>query len=290
VKPLDDKTVKLQETRIGAGGSVKYRENNTIVRNTGNLTQKRIMIGCAMTGLIRAEWALARYGQVIPCNWSQVDSIQWIDQYTPLDFLVADARNMIVHNFLEKGFEWLLQLDHDVILPYDCFIRINDYMLKKEVPMMSGLYFTKSRPAEPLIYRGRGNSYYADWKLGEKVWCDGIPSGITLIHRSLLEVLAKESEAYEVMPGKVIKEVYETPSKVWYEPEARSWFANTGTEDLALCTRIMENGIFRKAGWDDFEGKEFPFLCDTGIFGKHITNEGMQYPAFGEEQQFIKES
>ncbi len=287
MKPLDKNTTKQIETKIGPGGTVIERENNVLLKNTGPLKQKRIMIGIPMTGLLRAEWCLARYGQVIPCNWSHVDSLHWIDQYTPIDFLVADARNVIVHNFIQQGFEWLFQIDHDVVLPYDCFIKINEYMLKREVPMMSGLYFTKSRPSEPLIYRGRGTSYYTDWKLGDKVWVDGIPSGITLIHRSLLEVLYEESEAYEVMPGLKVKEVYETPSKVWYEPEARSWYAATGTEDLTLCTRIMEEGIFKKAGWDEFEGKEFPFLCDTGIFGKHIDNDGIQYPAYGEEQQFI---
>ena len=288
MKLLDNKDTVVQlETKTGAGGTILQRKNNVLLKNTGNLKQKRIMIGIPMTGLIRAEWALARYGQVIPCNWSQVDSLHWIDQYTPIDFLVADARNVIVHNFIKQGFEWLFQIDHDVVLPFDCFIRINEYMLKKEIPMLSGLYFTKSRPAEPLIYRGRGNSYYADWKLGDKVWVDGIPSGITLIHRSLLEVLYKESKEYEVMPGLKVREVYETPSKVWYEPEARSWFASTGTEDLALCSRIMEQDIFKKAGWDKFQDKEFPFLCDTGIFGKHIANDGIQYPVHGEEQQFM---
>lgn len=263
------------------------RENNVLLKNSGPLKSKRIMLGIPMTGLLRSEWVLARYGQVIPCNWSHVDALQWIDQYSPIDFMVADARNCIVHNFIKQGFEWLLQLDHDVVLPYDCFIRVNDYILKSEIPMLSGLYFTKSKPSEPILYRGRGNSYYANWKLGDKVWVDGIPSGITLIHRSLLEVLYNESKPYEVMPGLVVKEVYQTPSKVWYDAAERSWYASTGTEDLTLCTRIMEEGIFEKASWPEFQKKEFPFLCDTGIFGKHITNDGIQYPAHGEEQQFI---
>ena len=267
-------------------GNIMPRSNNVLLKNTGNLKQKRIMIGIPMTGLVRAEWMLARYGQVIPCNWSQVDSIQWLDQYTPLEFLVADARNIIVHNCLKNGFEWLFQIDHDVVLQHDTFLRINDYMLAGDVPMLSGLYFTKSVPSEPLIYRGRGNSYYADWKLGDKVWVDGIPSGITLIHSSLLKVLAEESKSYEVMPGLHIKEVYTTPGKTWYDPEARSWYASTGTEDLELCTRIMEDRIFEKAGWPEFQDKEFPFLCDTGIFGRHIDNDGKTYPSAGEDFRF----
>lgn len=267
-------------------GELNLRECNKLIKNTGTLKQRRIMVGIPMTGLVRAEWMLARYGQVIPCNWSQVDCIQWMDQYTPIDFMVADARNVIVHNFIQQGFEWLFQIDHDVVLQFDTFLRINQYMLEGKVPMLSGLYFTKSVPSEPLIYRGRGNSYYSDWKLGDKVWADGIPSGTTLIHRSILEVLYEESPSYEVMPGLVVKEVYETPAKVWFDPEERNLYAATGTEDLALCTRIMEQGVFTKAGWPEYQEMEFPFLCDTGIFGRHMDNNGISYPANGEELQF----
>lgn len=261
--------------------------NNKLIKNNGGMTQKRIMIGIPMTGLVRAEWMLSRYGQVIPCNWSQVDSIQWIDQYTPLEFLVADARNIIVHNLIQQNFEWLFQIDHDVVLQHDTFLKINDYILKKEVPFMSGLYFTKSVPSEPLIYRGRGNSYYTDWKLGDKVWVDGIPSGITLIHSSILKVLYEQADDYEVMPGLRVKEVYRTPGKTWYDPQERNWYAATGTEDLTLCSQIMDEGIFGKAGWKEYDDKEHPFLCDTGIFGRHIDNAGVQYPSMGEEQAFM---
>jgi len=106
--------------------------------------------------VVRAEWMLARYGQVIPCNWSSNDYIQWIDQYSPLRFMVADARNLIVEEFIKKGFEWLIFIDHDVVLPPLFLVGVNNYIIEGEPPMFSGLYFTKSVPSEPLIYRGRG--------------------------------------------------------------------------------------------------------------------------------------
>ena len=76
----------------------------------------RIMIGIPLTGNVRAEWMLARYGQVIPCNWSQVDCIRFLDQWSPMGFSVADARNVIATAFVEQGFEWLFFIDHDTIL------------------------------------------------------------------------------------------------------------------------------------------------------------------------------
>ena len=78
------------------------------------------------------------------------------------------AQGVAVHNCF---------IDHDVILPPDTFLKINDYMRTAEFPVVSGLYFCKGSHPEPLIFRGRGNSYYDDWKKGDKVMVDGIPMG-----------------------------------------------------------------------------------------------------------------
>lgn len=248
--------------------------------------QNRVMVGIPMTGSVRAEWMIARYGQVIPCNWSQVDCIRFLDQCSPIGFLVAEARNVIASQAVEKGFEWLFFIDSDTIIPPTTVLKWNARMLKGDVPVWSGLYFTKSVPSEPLIYRGRGNSYYTDWKFGDEVWCDGLPMGCTMIHTSILQALYDESEEYEVQ-GHKVRRIFETPARTWYDPEKLQWFNATGTEDLEWCTRIMRDGIFKKAGWPDYEGKEYPFLVDTSVFCKHIDPSGIQYPSRGEEQYFF---
>jgi len=249
---------------------------------------KRILVGIPMTGLLRAEWVLARYGQTIPCNWSQVDAIQWISTEAPMRELVADARNMIAARFVEKDFEWLFFIDHDVIIPSDTILKWNVRMRKADIPMWSGLYFSKSAPAEPLLYRGRGNSFYDKWKMGDEVWVDGIPMGCTMIHKSIMKVLWDESEEYQPQAGCKIRKVFETPSKAWYDPETSTFNKAQGTEDLTLCTRIMEKGLLKKAGWPKFQRKKYPFMVDTSVFCRHISFSGTQYPAFGEEKEFIR--
>lgn len=246
----------------------------------------RIMIGIPMTGLLRCEWVLARYGQVIPCNWGQVDCIQFLDQWSPVGFLVAEARNVVATACVEQGFEWLFFIDHDTIIPPNTILKWNARMLKKDVPVFSGLYFTKSLPSEPLVYRGRGKSYYTDWKVGDEVWVDGLPMGCTMIHSSILKVLYDESPEIDVR-GHKVREIFETPANSYFDPEKMSWFAATGTEDLAFCSRVMNDNIFEKAGWPEFQKKEFPFLIDTSVFCRHIDNNGVQYPSNGEEQEFI---
>lgn len=253
---------------------------------------KRVMVGIPMTGLLRSEWVIARYSQVVPCNWSQTDCYHWISQYSPLNFLVADARNIIVSKCIQNKFEWLFFIDHDVIIPPDTVLRVNERMLKHEIPVWSGLYFTKSVPSEPLIYRGRGNGYYNKWKLGDEVWVDGLPMGITLIHSSILKAMYEESEEYVLRDAAgaevIVRRVFETPAKVWYDPAQHNWFTEVGTEDLKWCRRVIEGNYFKKAGWPEYQRKKFPFLIDTKLFCRHIDFDGVQYPARGEETEFMK--
>jgi len=249
---------------------------------------KRIMIGVPMTGLVRAEWMLARYGQTIPCNWSQLDAIQWISTNAPLRYLVADARNILATTFIQKEYEWLFFIDHDVMLPNGTLMQWDERMLKCDVPVWSGLYFCKAVPATPLIYRGRGNSYYNKWKMGDLVWADGIPMGCTMIHKSIMKVLYDESEWYQPKSGINVKKIFETPRDTWYSTSENAWHNSGGTEDLFWCTRVMKENIFKKAGWAKYQRKKYPFLVDTKIFCRHINFDGQQFPSEGEELQFVR--
>lgn len=248
--------------------------------------QNRIFIAVGMTGLIRSEWAMARYGQIIPCNWQQMDYVMWIDQFSPLGYMVADMRNLAVREFLAGSFEWLVFIDHDVILPPDFYIKLNERIIKENIPVWSGLYFTKSVPSEPLVYRGKGTGYYAGWKMGDQVWVNAVPMGCTVIHNSLLKVMWEESEQYALGP-QITRRVFESPRKAWQDPVTRSWQTLSGTEDLHWCWRVIEEGVLAKAGWPEYQAKKYPFLCDTSIFCRHITPDGTMFPSRGEEQYFI---
>lgn len=258
-----------------------------LIENTDSKIEpgKRLMLGIPMTGLLRSEWVMARYGQMIPVNWGHVEYGWYLDQCSPLRFMVADARNIIATKAVEGDFEWLFFVDHDTILPPNTILTWNHRMLEGKIPVWSGLYFTKSVPSEPLVFRGRGNGFYNKWKLGDLVWVDGIPMGCTMIHVSILKALYEESEEYSISGGKV-RRMFVTPSESYYDPEKKAWSNMTGTEDLHWCSRIMRDGIFEKAGWPEYQNKEYPFLIDTNIFCKHIDFNGIQYPSKGEEKAF----
>lgn len=242
----------------------------------------RLLVATPTTGVVRMEWVSGRYGQVIPTNWSYVTMNQYMGGYVVQGYMVADAQNHIVDEFIKKDMEWLLLIEHDTIPPPDAFVRFNNYIIEKRVPVVSGLYYTRSRPAEPILYRGRGNGYFMDWKLGDQVWVDGVPTGCLLIHGGLLRVMWEEAEEYEIKHSngaiERLKRVFDSPRKAFFDEETGEFNSFGGTSDLDWCTRVMKDGIFKKAGWDAYQDMEYPFLVDTKIFCRHIDIDGTVYP------------
>lgn len=247
-----------------------------IIKNTTKW-RNRFLIGTATTGLVRMEWVQARYSQLIPTNWSSAETLQWLNPVAPLEYIVSDAQNLIVRSAIEQDAEWLFLLEQDNILAPNTFWRLNEYMRKATIPVISGLYFTKSNPPEPMIYRGAGNSYYDKWKMGDKVWASGVPTGHLLIHMSLLRAMWNESAEYKI-GDQVTRKVFSEPSKVWFNPEKGRMESQSGTSDLAWCHRVITEKWFEKAGWPKYQKMQYPFLVDTNMFSPHIDNSGRQWP------------
>lgn len=239
--------------------------------------QNRILVATPMTGNVRAEWVFARYQQVIPTNWSMVQYSEFVSSNIPLNYQVADAYNLIAKVAVEKDFEWVLFIESDNVIPQDTFVKINNYMIENKYPVVGGVYFTKSVPPEPLMYRGIGNGYFDKWKFGDKVWVDGLPFGLTLISNKIIKAMWAEAPEYS-LKNQITRKVFRTPNELAYDPETHAYNAHSGTQDLDWCQRVMKGNYFEKAGWSEYKDKKYPFLVDTSMFVKHITQEGVQYP------------
>jgi len=254
------------------------RDYKVIIDDGGPGYVNRLLIGTPTTGLVRMEWVQSRYGQIIPVNWSMVNLIEFVSGYVPLRYQVDDAQNLIVKSCIEQDFEWLLLWEHDTIPQPGAMRQIDEYIRKADIPIVSGLYYTRSRPADPLVFRGRGVGPYTDWELGDKVWVDGVPTGFLLIHSSILRVMWDESEEYQVRGSQTTRRVFRTPRDLWYDPETGFVNTQTGTSDLHWCSRIMDEDIFKKAGWEKYQDMEYPFLIDTNLFCQHINPNGEIFP------------
>jgi len=270
------------------------RDYRTIVDDSNNPGYvNRILIGVPVTGLVRIEWVQARYGQLIPVNWSQVELFQFIDGFMPYRYQVDDAQNLIAAIAIEKDFEWLLLYEHDVLPPPNAFIQLNQYMRDGKYPIVSGLYFSRSMPADPLVFKGRGNGAYTKWRWGDKIWCDGVPTGFLLVHMSIIRALWEDSEPYElrINTGPVtVRRVFNTPRDLWSDPESGWYNTTSGTSDLEWCSRILDGDYLRKAGWggfiDSLDDPKFPFLIDSDLFCRHINPDGTVFPLPVEIKQY----
>jgi hypothetical protein len=281
--------VKKQRSDYSLQGQIRHECDKNPDSKNGVWTN-RILIAVPSTGLCRIEWVMAKYGQIIPTNWSQVEMIQWLNTYAPIEYQLPDAENLIAKTVVEGDFEWFLSIEQDNVIPQDAFVRLNEYMTSAKIPIISGLYYTKSVPPEPILYRGRGNGSFRDFKLGDKVWADGIPFGFTLIHGSIIKAIWNESEEYTI-GGQVTRKVFELPNfnkgnmgfdNKPEDTEGSARFAYTrGTTDLNFCKRVMRDNIFVKAGWPKFQKMKYPFLVDTNILVQHIDNAGRMYPLGG---------
>lgn len=244
-------------------GVVEY-EVASVFRNPGE-AKTPLFIGTPTLGTVRIEWKLAMDGMVIPTNFG-------LGYSCPIGYLVDDAQNIIVQTAVSKNAEWLLLIEDDTMPPQDFFLKLRKHFESKIAPIISGLYYIKgSYPPEPLMYRGRGNGAFRDWKPGDLVWCDGVPTGCLAIHQSVYKQMWEKAEAYTVQSQHGtfnLKRVFESPCKlIWDGPIAHKL---VGTSDLRFCDQIIEQKLLKDTPWAHLADEEFPFLVDTSIKCGHI--------------------
>jgi hypothetical protein len=257
---------------------------DVIVKNLGDL-RKKILIGIPTLGVVRIEFDIARRSLIVPINWSNGEMIaaHGPSSVVAEGYTTPDAQNVIVMQCLENGFEWCLFYEDDTLPPADALIRLDEHMAEMKYPIVSGLYFSKSHPTWPLVFRGRGNGAFMNFTLGDQVMCDGVPTGFVLIHRSILEWFAKNSPKYQIPDGRTISRIFEFPRAAWYDPEQDAYFSTMGTSDLYFCDRILKEKVLSKTGWGHLAKEQYPFLCDTRIFCGHIDINGQRWPHDAEQ-------
>lgn len=248
-------------------------------RNTGPWKHP-VLIGTPTLGLVRIEWHNSITNMVIPINFMT-------GFMSPIGFHVADGQNLVCKELMDKSYEWMFLLEDDVVPPCNLYLKFQNYVAKKTIPVISGLYALKSTPPLPLLFRGKGNGAFTDFKLGSKFWVDGVPTGCLLIHASIIHEMAKTAEDYEVsLNGQKVKlkKIFETPRKVFVDPELGTYNKMVGTSDLHWCDNVIKNKILEKSGWKKVGARDYPFYVDTEIHCGHVDRDtGMVYQWNGEK-------
>lgn len=105
----------------------------------------------------------------------------------PHGMSVPDARNWVFRKALTEGFEWVFFVDDDVIIPRMALVEL----MATGEKLIGGVYYRKYEPLESVCMIDVDNrpSILRDehHKPGEVIDALVLPSGCTLIHRSLIE-------------------------------------------------------------------------------------------------------
>lgn len=81
---------------------------------------------------------------------------------------IAVARNELMQAAFDSKADFLFFLGDDVLAPSDTVVRLLQRMWDNpEIGIVTGVYWTKSWPTQPYIWRGVQRGPYLDWKHGE---------------------------------------------------------------------------------------------------------------------------
>ena len=213
------------------------------------------IIGVPSFGEVSIHWAMGLTAIAMPINFS--------NQYkVVLGKRIDEARNEVaeyVVNASDKP-RFLFFLDDDVIMPPDTLKRLVHRMdnLPSDVGAVSGVYYSKSEPGEPLIFQQQGKGSDYDWRVGDfiKAWAAGC--GLVLIRAEAL----RRMEQQKGKPWFSIDYGLSQRGDGVYE-------ARSLTEDLYFYTKMAET----KAP----NGKNYSLWIDTTIQAKHYDKKSKRF-------------
>jgi len=164
----------------------------------GKVQGVNVVVGIPSFGMVSTYFAQARQSMGFPLVSSS------IDKYV-LGKPIAEARNEIVEFALSQNANYIFWLDDDVIAPPDSFLKLFSH--QKDI--INGVYWSKSNPPMPLLFRGHLNGPYYDWHVGDLIEIDAAGSGLTLVRTDVYREMSKQlkgpwySTDYTSFPGVV---------------------------------------------------------------------------------------
>jgi SAM-dependent methyltransferase len=147
----------------------------------GKVAGINVVVGIPSFGMVSTYFLQSRIAQQFPLVSSAIDKIV-------LNKPIADARNEIVEYALSQGANYIYWLDDDVVAPPDTFLRLFNH--HKDI--INGVYWSKSNPPMPLLFRGHLNGPYYDWHVGDLIEIDAAGSGLTLVKTDVYRKIQKD--------------------------------------------------------------------------------------------------
>lgn len=189
-----------------------------------------IVIGIPSFGMVSTYFLQGRMSQQFPLVSSSMD---YIVKGKP----IAEARNEIVEHALNVDATYIYWLDDDVIAPGDSFLKL----WRHQKDIINGVYWSKSNPPMPLLFRGHLDMPYLNWHVGDLLEIDAAGSGLTLVKTDVYREITKKiggpwySTEYGSFPGQTVSPVNNTEDLYFYWKAKKAGFkvwADTSVQAL----------------------------------------------------------
>lgn len=147
----------------------------------GRVFGANVVIGIPSFGMVSTYFLQSRASMQFPLVSSAIDKIV-------LNKPIAEARNEIVEYALNQGANYIFWLDDDVIAPPDSFLKL----LRHNKDIINGVYWSKSNPPMPLLFRNHLEGPYYNWHVGDLIEIDAAGNGLTLVKTEVYRKISKE--------------------------------------------------------------------------------------------------
>jgi len=147
----------------------------------GKVQGVNVVVGIPSFGMVSTYFMQSHSAMAFPLVSSKIDKIV-------LNKPIAEARNEIVEFALSQGAQYIFWLDDDVVSPPDSFMKL--YRHNKDI--INGVYWSKSNPPMPLLFRGHLEGPYWNWHIGDLIEIDAAGSGLTLVKTDVYRKMQQE--------------------------------------------------------------------------------------------------
>lgn len=247
-EPIDPLT-QVMERQLRAASEFRNmadRELKTLAECGSREYYLQCVIGIPSFGVVSTEFCQDIANMASPINFT--NHVLYIKGMP-----VALARNKIAEYAVESGAKYVFFRDDDVLAPHNSLLQLaaliesepferhyvedgENKTTQVSCDIVGGMYWSKSQPPFPLVFRDPGGGSFWEWELGEVVQCVAVGMGLTLIKTAVFEAL--EPPWFET-----IREQTEEGGRVGM------------TEDFYFCLKAIQAG--------------FQVWCDAGLQAAH---------------------
>src|ERR1051326_4571713 len=122
-----------------------------------------VLFGIPSYGTVSAQWVMARQALSTPLGAGTSD--QWL---LGNELSIAEKRNAIARAAVAQNAKYVFFIGDDTIPPPHAFIQMwNKMLFNPGVKIVTGVYFSRSIPPQPMIWRGYMEGSYYSWHVGE---------------------------------------------------------------------------------------------------------------------------